>query len=241
MAVAAGSFVVVSETAIAHIAEPNNSLSAPSSAVPTQPDGTPWLQAQTQPTLDLPSPVVSAVIADVTERTGLPPEDFRITRFQQRVWPNGCLGLPEPDELCAQALVSGWEVTVAQDQRSWVYRTNATGERVELAQAPVEMPDESEDDLLPPAVRSAVLQDASRRTSRPVASIRIVEAEEQTWPDACLGIPEPGRLCAQVTVPGWEVMVTDGLRTWTYRTDESGNRVKLDPQSACEESPTLYP
>ncbi|HEY9668781.1 MAG TPA: hypothetical protein V6C91_18375 [Coleofasciculaceae cyanobacterium] len=85
---------------------------------------------------------------------------------------------------------------------------------------------------LPAKVKSAVLQDAVQRTSRPVAAFRIVEAQKRTWPNGCLGLSQPGTFCTQVIVPGWQVVVTDGQRRLTYRTNNSGSTVKLENRSS---------
>lgn len=81
---------------------------------------------------------------------------------------------------------------------------------------------------LPPEVQSAVLEDAARRSSQTVSALRILDAKPETWTDGCLGLAEPDRLCTQVMTPGWQVIVTDGQKNWTYRTDRSGNLVKLE-------------
>lgn len=81
---------------------------------------------------------------------------------------------------------------------------------------------------LPPNIQSVVLNDISQRTSRDIAAFRITEAEEHTWSDSCLGLSEPDEFCAQMLTPGWQVIVTDGKQEWVYRTDSSGNLVKLE-------------
>ena len=81
---------------------------------------------------------------------------------------------------------------------------------------------------LPPTVQSAVLEAASQQTSRTVASLKILEFQPQEWSDGCLGLTEPGRVCVQQVISGWQVKVTDGLRNWTFRTDEAGDIVKLE-------------
>jgi hypothetical protein len=81
---------------------------------------------------------------------------------------------------------------------------------------------------LPPNIQSAVLNDASRRTSQDVAAFSIIKAEEHTWSDSCLGLSQPDEFCAQVLTPGWQVVVTDGKEEWIYRTDAAGNLVRLE-------------
>lgn len=86
----------------------------------------------------------------------------------------------------------------------------------------------SSTDELPATVQSAVLSDATKRVSKPVGGLRITQTQKESWGDSCLGLAEPGTLCAQVIVPGWKVVVTDGQRELVYRTDEKGKQVKLE-------------
>lgn len=86
----------------------------------------------------------------------------------------------------------------------------------------------SEQKTLPLEVQSAVLEAASQQTSKTVASLVILNSQPKEWSDGCLGLTEPGKVCVQNVVSGWQVEVTDGLRNWTFRTDESGDLVKLE-------------
>jgi hypothetical protein len=48
-------------------------------------------------------------------------------------WPDGCLGLARPGQVCSQALVPGWKIELEDsEQGSWVYRTNKKGDRLVL-------------------------------------------------------------------------------------------------------------
>ncbi|KST65407.1 hypothetical protein BC008_45650 [Mastigocoleus testarum BC008] len=93
---------------------------------------------------------------------------------------------------------------------------------------PTETPNSSRNQELPSDVQSAVLSDAAKRSSKTVATLRITETQKQSWGNSCLGLAQPGEVCAQVIVPGWKVVVSDGQREWVYRTDESGKQVKLE-------------
>lgn len=81
---------------------------------------------------------------------------------------------------------------------------------------------------LPKFVKSTVLSNATKHFSKPVTDIRITQAQKQNWGDSCLGLAEPGKLCAQVIVPGWKIVVSDGKSELVYRTDEKGRQVKLE-------------
>ncbi len=92
----------------------------------------------------------------------------------------------------------------------------------------IETPSSPTTDKLPTTVQSAVLSDATKRVSKPVAALRITQTQKENWGDSCLGLAVEGKLCAQVIVPGWKVVVSDGQRELVYRTDEKGKQVKLE-------------
>ncbi len=115
--------------------------------------------------------------------------------------------------------------------------TNPVNSRIVIAQALVPAPSlqkeppellTSETNTLPTDVQSAVLNDVVKRTSKTVADLKIIEAQSQEWSDGCLGLGKPDELCTQAITPGYRVVVTDGLRNWTYRTDQTGNTVRLE-------------
>ncbi|MGB3755240.1 MAG: hypothetical protein WBA07_02550 [Rivularia sp. (in: cyanobacteria)] len=99
--------------------------------------------------------------------------------------------------------------------------------QVEVTETPAPATTSSNEEL-PATVQSAVLSDATKRVSKPVAALRITQTQKESWGDSCLGLAESGKLCAQVIVPGWKVVVSDGQREFVYRTDEKGNQVKLE-------------
>ncbi|MEM7725525.1 MAG: hypothetical protein AAF208_04040 [Cyanobacteria bacterium P01_A01_bin.45] len=92
---------------------------------------------------------------------------------------------------------------------------------------PASTPSTSETEL-PVPIKSAVLSNASKQTSKSVAKLRITQTQKQNWGNSCLGLAQEGEICAQVITPGWKVVVSDGQREFIYRTDESGKQVKLE-------------
>jgi hypothetical protein len=80
---------------------------------------------------------------------------------------------------------------------------------------------------LPNSVAKAVLQDASKRSRLPLKQLRIVESVKRDWADGCLEITQPGTICTQQVVPGWQVKVVGGRQSLIYRTNNSGSVVKL--------------
>lgn len=89
-------------------------------------------------------------------------------------------------------------------------------------------PNDSRINRLPHAVAEATRQDLSRQVGIPVEKLRITESSRKTWPDGCLGLPKPDQLCTQALVEGWHITLSDGSKTWVYRTDGKGRVLRLD-------------
>jgi len=80
----------------------------------------------------LPAPVAEAVLQAAAQESGADPADLMIRAFERQTWPDGCLGLGGPAEICSAALVEGWQVAVTDGPQTWVFRTNDTGSQVRL-------------------------------------------------------------------------------------------------------------
>lgn len=101
----------------------------------------------------LPRPVANAVLQELSRRVGIPVGKLTINNFSRETWPNGCLGLPQPDELCTQALVEGWRITLSNGRQTWVYRTDSQGRVLRLENQTVRIPTSE----LPPPLRPGVI------------------------------------------------------------------------------------
>lgn len=176
----------------------------------------------------LPRPLANRVRLDLAGRTGLPPGQLRVVEATRRTWRNSCLELPS-NGVCTQARIEGWRIVLANGNRTWVYRTDETGQIMRLEGRTVS--DQNQNNNLPRSVADSVLQVAARDSGLPRSSLQIVRAEQRTWPNGCLGIAQPGVMCTQALVPGWRVVVQAGQQRLIYRTNNSGSVVRLDPES----------
>jgi hypothetical protein len=61
----------------------------------------------------------------------------------------------------------------------------------------------------------------------PIDAVTIVEAVETVWPNACLGFPAEGEICAEVLTPGFAVTLEADGQRYSYRTDEAMERIRL--------------
>jgi len=80
----------------------------------------------------------------------------------------------------------------------------------------------------PPSVAAAIGKLAEELGITP-QSVSVAAFESRTWPDGCLGLPDPGEACTQVQVPGWSIVLTVDSSRYTYHTDEVGALVRREP------------
>ncbi|MEC4985320.1 MAG: hypothetical protein SAJ37_19435 [Oscillatoria sp. PMC 1068.18] len=171
---------------------------------------------------ELPRLIGSRVLTQAIEDLNVPLEQLDIIYAEKRTWRNGCLGLGKPDDLCTQALVEGWQVTVKNGERKFIYRTNEDGTNVRLETANTSVSN------LPRSVEQAVLANAARQWNVSSSSLRILAAEKEIWSDSCLGLGQANESCLQALVAGWRVTVTNGTETLVYRTNDDGSNIRLE-------------
>jgi hypothetical protein len=58
------------------------------------------------------------------------PDEIAALSSEAVEWPNSCLGLPMPGEICAEALVPGYRITLDADGEKMIFRTNKDGSSI---------------------------------------------------------------------------------------------------------------
>lgn len=177
----------------------------------------------------LPLEVVNAVTKDLSRRENIPLQKLRVVGYSQKTWRNGCLEVLKPGEMCTQALVPGYQVTVSDGSQSWVYHTNSSGSNLRLASGGNSGEIDSQ---LPEFVKSQVIADAAQRLQKPVSEFFIMQAQEKTWKDGCLELADANTVCSQVLVPGWRVIVGTKGQSLVYHTNKSGSVIKLNTKAS---------
>ena len=152
----------------------------------------------------------------VAEGLGEDPGNLQVQDFEQVEWPNACLGLAQPDEMCADVITPGYRLIVVAGERQYQVHTDLSGANIRVA-------GEKE---------RAVLQALAAKLGVDLAQLEIQVYQPVAWPDACLGIPEVDELCAQVETPGYGGMLILDDEQYEFRMDESGENVRLIPGAA---------
>ena len=184
---------------------------------------------------NLPDSVADAVLRAASDQLGVPRSQIKIVKAQQQTWPDRCLGLPSPVELCASALTPGWQVVVESKQQRLVYHSDRTGSQVRLNKRESNISEAN----LPQSVADAVLRTASQRTGLRISELRIVKSEQITT-DGCLSLPRPGEACTRIALQAWEVTVDAGKQRLVYRSNQNGSQIRLN-EAASSISDTNLP
>ena len=79
-----------------------------------------------------------------------------------------------------------------------------------------------------PAVASARTRFAAHLSISEDA-ISVISVEAVDWSDACIGIHEPGQMCAQVITPGYRIMVDVNGQSYELHTNATGSVVGIVP------------
>jgi|SRR5688500_3030760 len=91
--------------------------------------GTEIAVTQVIPVLEdvLPPDVALNIRNQVSQILGVPVESIELNSIEPMDWPDGCLGLPEPDEVCTEAITPGWLLVFSADGQEYRFRADQTG------------------------------------------------------------------------------------------------------------------
>jgi len=89
---------------------------------------------QPGPAAGMPPQAVLDARKQVAEALGAPVEQLELVAVDQVQWPDACLGLPQPGEMCAQATLRGWRAILKVDGQEVEVRTNLAGDVVRWKQ-----------------------------------------------------------------------------------------------------------
>ncbi|NES22769.1 MAG: hypothetical protein F6K41_28580 [Symploca sp. SIO3E6] len=111
-----------------------NVVQAPSNRPPET-----YQSSQTHSTLSV--PIVNSILQQASQELKLPASSLRIINVQKQTWSDNCLELSDSGVVCTRMQVSGWQVTVANAQNQWTYRTDTSGVVIKLAHRNTSLPE----------------------------------------------------------------------------------------------------
>lgn len=80
---------------------------------------------------DMPvEPAAAKARSNLATKLGISEKSIVIMQITEMTWSDGCLGLGGPAESCLQALVPGFQVEMLAQGKTYMYRTDKTGDSV---------------------------------------------------------------------------------------------------------------
>jgi len=86
----------------------------------------------TEAAAGLPDDVERAAKGVVSAEEDVPVRDITVVDAEYKEWPNSCLGLAEPEEMCLQVITPGYKVTLRAEGETYVLHTNQDGTAVRM-------------------------------------------------------------------------------------------------------------
>jgi hypothetical protein len=86
-------------------------------------------------------------------------------------------------------------------------------------------------ETLPDRLVTILKQDIQSRWRVPVKTLSVTVAEARMW-NACMGIPPANNQCAEIGIPGWQVIIKGQNRYWVYNTDSNGKRIAYNANAS---------
>ena len=160
-------------------------------------------------------------------KLGLPLESIEVIGVEIVTWPDACLGIYNPDQMCATVVTPGFIITLQAQGETYIYHSDEPGNSVILFEGKDQQPVREPVDSLP-AVQAAKEFLANQLVIKPV-TITTVSFEERLWPDGCLGIAAKDEMCIQVIVPGYEISLEAEDQIYILRTNQTGSLIRLAP------------
>jgi hypothetical protein len=203
--------------------EPTQPVTTPATPEPGNlPNPTATLDDNSEVTFD-PSDPLNFIQKFLYESQNILPGEVQVILKEEREWSDSCLGLGGADELCLQVITPGYLVVVDTPKGQFTFHTELTMQRFRLDTGdPGELPTEFDS-----TTRFQWL--LAGRLDLPLDQVTLLKREAVDWPNACLGVEEPGVMCAEVITPGFrltfstpqgEVVIHTNATMAGYRTPE---------------------
>ncbi len=96
---------------------------------------------------------------------------------------------------------------------------------------PIITPLPADGDVMPRFILDA-RQALAAKLNLPLDQIVVISMNQVDWPNACLGLPEKGEMCAEVITPGYRIMLRANNQVFEVHTGGGNRSVRIAPQAA---------
>jgi hypothetical protein len=157
-------------------------------------------------------------IDTLSAEIGVPKDRILIDTVRAVDWRDSSLGCPKPGMAYLDVITPGHKVTLRADGQIHVVH-EAKNRAFVCSQAKALGGMTASRELVFGRQLAEARKDLAGRLNAPEDEIRFLASEGQSWPDASLGCPEPGRHYPPARIFGWKMTFSYRDRVYTYHTD----------------------
>lgn len=162
--------------------------------------------------------VAKLAVAALAKDLGIAADKIQVDTVRTVNWPDSSIGCPQPGRAYMQVITPGHKVSLRADGRIYVVH-EAKGRAFVCEKTKPYAGVDPKGELVFGSMMLEARRDLAARLGVPESEIRMTAAQEQTWEDAGLGCPEPGKTYPPGKVTGWVLMFEHAKRPFTYHTD----------------------
>jgi len=85
---------------------------------------------------ELPAALTATLVSFLSQETGIPPTEITLQQAEALTWNDSCLGISQPDEMCAQVITPGYRATFNTSRGRFTIHSDRSGRSHRLAQSP---------------------------------------------------------------------------------------------------------
>jgi hypothetical protein len=75
---------------------------------------------------------VQAAVANLSQALSIAESQVQVVSYEQEQWPDSCLGLADPGEMCLQVITPGWLILLDAAGKQYEIHTDETGSRLRM-------------------------------------------------------------------------------------------------------------
>lgn len=162
--------------------------------------------------------VAKLAVAALAKDLGIAADKIQVDTVRTVNWPDSSIGCPQPGRAYMQVITPGHKVSLRADGRIYVVH-EAKGRAFVCEKTKPYAGVDPKGELVFGSMMLEARRDLAARLGVPESEIRMTAAQEQTWEDASLGCPEPGKTYPPGKVTGWVLAFEHAKRPFTYHTD----------------------
>jgi hypothetical protein len=190
-----------------------------------------------------PDALILAAQLRLAQHLGVPANSLMLQSANQKDWPDGALGCPQPGQLYPQVVIPGFLLVFSNSAQTQTYEVHTgrseqqmilcdNGQPIDLVSQASEPPTPSGDTAQThPGNRPLVelaRQALAKQLNIDATTIKLTQIEEAEWRDSSLGCPKPGMNYLQVITPGYRIVLEAQGRSYEYHSDTTKRVVRCD-------------